>query len=203
MQLLAMLTSPFVRKVRVSAFELDLMDQIELVEITTAPTAPDRHLITSNPAGKVPTLLIDDGRPLYDSRVICEYLDSIADEPRLLAAEADGRLEVLRLHALADELAHAAIAIARENRRPAELQWEEWRAAHASKLEQIYDGLEYEPLLDAPDIDLGRIALACTLAWIDFRKVGADFRVDRPRLAAWFDTAARRPSMLATDYPRP
>jgi glutathione S-transferase len=82
--------------------------------------------------------------------------------------------------------------------RPAGLQWADWRDAHLRKLAQAYDLLESEPALYAGPVEIGQVALATALGWIEFRNVGADFRGGRPRLANWYEAFSRRPSMLAT-----
>ncbi len=111
MQLYAVSPSPFVRKVLVVAMETGLADRIEHVSSATTPTAPDMALTCFNPIGKLPTLLMDSGTALYDSRVICEYLDSLQDEIRLFPSDSADRWRVLRCQALADGVLDAAVLI--------------------------------------------------------------------------------------------
>ena len=123
MQLIYAAASPFARKVRVLAAETGLLDRIELLDTAVMPTTLNERVNALNPLGKIPVLLTDDDEALYDSRVICEYLDTLHAGAKLLPSGA-ARWQVLRLAALADGLMDAAL-LARYERgvRPAELQW--------------------------------------------------------------------------------
>jgi glutathione S-transferase len=191
-------TSPFVRKVVVSALERGLDGRIERVMTKTAPTAPDRELSRDNPLAKLPALVRDDGVVLYDSRVICEYLDSLHQGDKLIPPTGEARWSVLRRQALADGLLDAGVLVLYESRRPADKQYDDWKRGQLVKVHQALDAFEREAasLTQKPQLD--DIALACALGWLEFRKVAGDLRPTRPRLFAWYEAFTRRPSMLAT-----
>lgn len=192
-------SSPYVRKVLVTAIEAGLDARIERVALTLSPVQPHRQLARYNPLMKVPTLLTEAGVPLFDSRVICEYLDSLHQGPKLLPPEREQRWRVLRLQALADGLLDAAVLCRYEATvRPAEKQWAEWVAGQRVKAMQALDAAEAEMDLLAGPLHLGQIALACALGWLEFRAPIGDIRGTRPALLAWYDAFAARPSMAAT-----
>jgi glutathione S-transferase len=145
MKLLYLSSSPFARKALVSACELGLQAQIEIVPIDTSSIQSSPEVNRENPLGKVPVLIRDDGIALYDSIVICEYFDSLCPGSGLFPPQGEARWKALRLHALADGLSDAAITVRRESRRPDGLRWQEWTAAHTRKLEQTYDLMESDP----------------------------------------------------------
>lgn len=197
MQLLMSSTSPFVRKTRVLIRETGLTEHIEEVPVVTTPLATDPKIPSANPAGKIPALLREDGPAIYDSRVICRYLDHIAEaglypEPRLW--------EVLTLEASADALMEAAVAIVYEARlRPVAEQSEEIVEAQWLKCSRLLTALEerWISLLNGP-LQMGQIATGCALAYLDFRMDERNWRAGHPQLAAWFEEFAKRPSMIAT-----
>ena len=190
-------TSPYVRKVLVAAIELGLADRIE--KVAANPWNPDDALPTVNPLGKVPALTTDEGQVLFDSVVICEYLDSHHDGRPLFPREPEDRWRTLRLHALADGILDAAVTRFIEGaRRPAELRWSEWDARQRAKIGRALDSLEGEAAsLDGP-LDIGQIALGCALGYLDFRFAAEDWRSAHPKLAAWYEAFAERASMQAT-----
>jgi glutathione S-transferase len=197
MKLLYQTHSPYARKVLVAAHEIGLADRMEVIHHETSPTRRNEAVYALNPLGKVPVLVLDDGTALFDSNVICEYLDSLHDGPRLIPADAAARLRVLRMQALAQGIADAGIAARWDiERRPEALRWPLLRDAYLDKVAASCDYAERELGPDtAPD--LGAIALATALSWIAFRDVH-DFRAGRPRLAAWYERFETRPSMRAT-----
>ena len=190
-------TSPYVRKVLVSAIELGLAERIE--KVPANPWDPDDTLPTVNPLGKVPALTTDDGLVLFDSVVICEYLDSHHDGRPLFPREPEERWRTLRLHALADGILDAAVTRLIEGaRRPAEYRWPEWDARQKAKIDRALDSLEGEAAsLDGP-LDIGEVALGCALGYLDFRFAGEDWRSAHPKLAGWYEAFAERASMQAT-----
>lgn len=198
MKLLYLPSSPFARKVLVAAHEAGLAERIEIASVETSPLNANPAVTAENPLGKVPVLLRDEGA-LYDSAVICQYLDSLHEGTKLAPAAGEPRWQDLRLETLADGISEAAIAIRREDSRPAELQWPDWKAAHAHKLMQAYDHLEREAegALSGP-VTIGQIAVATALFWTEFRAAGPAFREDRPNLTDWYETFCARPSMQAT-----
>lgn len=197
MKLLYLASSPYARKALVFAHEAGLAERLEVVAAETSPIRPDPAVNAANPLGKVPALLRAGAPVLYDSVVICEYLDSLHHGRRLFPETGEARWRSLRLHALADGLSEAAIAIRREDNRPPALHWPEWREAHLRKMRQTYDALEQEAELLAEAVEIGQVALATALGWIAFRGVGPDIRGSHPRLSTWYAAFSRRPSMLA------
>jgi glutathione S-transferase len=195
MTLLYQTHSPFARKVLVFAHEAGLADRLDVVHYETSPTQPNAEVFARNPLGKVPVLLRSDGAALFDSDVICAYLDSFADHS-LYPAGAE-RWIALRLQALAQGLAESGIALRWEDvRRPAPLRYAPLADGMTRKLATAYDWLEAEADFSAP-AHIGHIALATALDWISFRSLPG-FRAGRPRLSGWFDAFADRPSMRAT-----
>jgi glutathione S-transferase len=195
MQLIYAAASPFARKVRVLAAETGLLDRIELLDTAVLPTTLNERVNALNPLGKIPVLLTDDAEALYDSRVICEYLDTLHQGPKLLPSGAS-RWQVLRLAALADGLMDAAL-LARYERgvRPAELQWPAWLDGQLSKVQRALTELERQvDLLQGP-LDLAQIGVACALGYLDFRFADLDWRAAYPDLAAFQQAFSQRPSM--------
>lgn len=191
-------TSPFVRKVMVCAHELGLADRIETTFLRPTPVKTDEVLSKENPLSKIPTLILEDGSSLYDSAVICEYLDSIGGK-KLIPDSGPDRFRVLRVHALCDGILEAAIQVFYEKQhRPKELQWEPWITGQAEKANQGLDALEREAE-HFRSIDLGQVAAAVTIGWLEFRNVLGDLRPTRPKLSVWYDAIRARPSMKATE----
>lgn len=189
--------SPYARKVRVSAAELGLDKRIELVQISLSPVDPHAQLREHNPLGKIPALVTDTGETLYDSPVICEYLDALAGGGRLWPAAAAARWHALRRQALADGITDAAVLIRYEQHvRPEALRWAQWIDGQWLKIRTALDTLETEPT-DGP-FDIGAISIACALGYLDLRFATERWRERRPRLAAWFDGVCERASLAAT-----
>lgn len=190
--------SPFGRKVKIAALELGLMERIEIVAAdTNDPTEPLRQ---QNPLGKIPTLVLEDGTTLFDSRVIVEYLDHLAGGGQLFPA-GEGRFAQLRLQALADGLADAALLQVYEVRmRPEENRNANWVANQASKVERALIALELAPPAFTGKPRIGEIALACALGYLDLRFEGK-WRAGHPNLVAWLDAfAAKVPAFEATRF---
>ena len=197
MKLLYQTHSPYARKVLVMAHEAGLAGRIEVIHHETSPTRRNEAVYAANPLGKVPVLICEDGLALFDSVAICDHLDGLHDGPRLIPPAGRARALTLRLQALAQGLADAGIALRWETeRRPEALRHPPLAEGQAAKLVAAYDFVEREVDLGGP-VELGRIALATALSWLEFRGLPA-FRPGRPRLTAWFDAFSRRPSMLAT-----
>ena len=190
-------TSPYVRKVNVAAMELGLDARIERVVTNTQNPASDHG--QDNPLGKVPALITDEGERLYDSPVICEYLDALNTAPKLFPPPGQARWQALRLQALADGILDAAILRMLEvKRRPEPLRWAAWATVQSGKVTKALDQLEREAELLAGPLTIGQIAVGCTLGYLDFRQPELDWRASRPALAAWSEGFAARPSMQAT-----
>ena len=157
-------------------------------------------LAENNPLDKVPVVILDDGRQLYDSPVICEYLDSLHDGPRLIPAEGDARWEVLRLQALGDGVCDAAVLFGAEMRRPEEFRFQPFIARQLAKVATGLDQLEREvDRLDGP-LTIAPIAVATGMGYMELRECLPDWRATRPRLAAWYDAFCQRPSMVETAH---
>jgi glutathione S-transferase len=199
MKLFYSATSPYARKVLVTAMEKGLCQELELV--TSNPHAAEPELLAVNPMSRVPTLLLDDGTPLYDSPVICEWLDGQGEDPRLIPADGSERWAVLRGQALADGMMDDAVANVMESRRPAERQDATAIQARGDALLRCAPALEAAlPGLPAP-LTLAHIAAACALGYLDFRLPQLSWRDASPALAAWYADFARRPALAATRPP--
>lgn len=197
MQLYTNPHSPFARKVRVSALELGLADRIESQDITLSPVKPHSGLRERNPLGKIPALVTEEGETLYDSRVICEYLDTLAGGGRLFPPAAPARWTALRRQALADGMADAAVFVRYETvLRPAALQWPEWVDGQWLKIRTALDALERESLTGP--FDIGLISIACALGYLDVRFPQERWRQSRPRLSSWFTAVGERASLAST-----
>ena len=190
--------SPYVRKVMVVAIETDQQDALELTVCKVSPVVPLSAVNRDNPLGKVPCLVTDDGQALFDSRVICEYLDSRHDRPKLFPA-GPARWTALRRQAQADGMLDAGILARYETvLRPEERRWPDRIEGQKAKIARGLDALEDEAESFDDVVDIGTIAIGCALGWLDFRYAADDWRAGRPRLAAWFERFAARPSMATT-----
>ena len=197
MKLLYSPASPYARKVLAVAHETGLIDRIEVVQAATAPTGAAPDVAPHNPLRKVPTLLLDDGAALYDSRVICEYLDAHSAGPRLFPDGA-ARWDALTRQALADGLLDAALLTRYERvLRPEPLRWDAWDAGQVAKIASALDRIEVL-VADMPPLDIGSVAIGCALGYLDFRFPELAWRDGRPAAAAWYAVFEGRASMAAT-----
>ena len=184
-------TSPFVRKVHVLALETGQIDRIELVKTVT--TDPD--LGRNNPLQKVPAMELDDGSSLYDSRVICEYLDSQAGG-KFFPAPGLARWTALRRQALADGMMDAAVLRMMESKKPENLRSADWDKRQKLKVTQGVAALEADHL--GPQLDIGTLSVAIVLDYLDFRFKAEDWRPAHPKLAAWHKNFSERASLKKT-----
>ncbi len=190
-------TSPFVRKVIVVALETGLESRIE--RIPTDAWAPDTDLPQDNPLCKVPTLIADDGMHLYDSPVVCEYLDSLHDGGKLFPPAGETRWTALRRQALADGIMDAALASRTETTmRPAEYRWAPWLDRQGRAIKRAIDALEAEALDLDRQFTIGEITIVCALGYLDFRLPALAWQHGHPQLTAWYATQQRRASVAAT-----
>ena len=190
-------TSPYVRKVSVTAIELGLAGRIERIPTDTQDR--DSGIAEQNPLGKVPALILDDGGVLYDSPVICEYLDSLHNGPKLFPAEGPERWTALRQQALGDGILDAAILRMLEMvRRPEKLRWQGWIAHQTAKVTRALDQFEAESATLADPLTIGHITAGCALGYLDFRVPETDWRDGRPKLAAWYENFTQRPALRET-----
>jgi glutathione S-transferase len=198
MKLFFSATSPFVRKCLVAARELGLHGRIELVPAAPHPVNRDRSILLHNPLGKLPTLLTDDGVVLYDSRVIAEHLNSLGDG-RLIPAQGPARWQVLVEQALADGIMDAAVLTRYELAvRPEHLRWNDWIIGQLDKVHTGVAELERRVGGFGERVDIGTIAAACALGYLDLRFAAIAWRESHPLTAAWYERFSRRDSMLAT-----
>ncbi len=201
MQLFYSATSPFVRKCLVSARELGLWERLELLPAAANPVTRDRSVVAKNPLGKIPTLITDDGAVLFDSRVICEYLNGLGDG-HLLPAAASARFTVLADQALADGLMDAAVLARYESAlRPEPLRWQDWMKGQMEKVSSALADFERRAAVWAHRVDLGTIALGCALGYLDFRYPELAWRSEHPATARWYTQFAVRESMITTRPP--
>ncbi len=188
--------SPFVRKVNIFAMEVGLNEQIEWIK--TNPWQSEEILTTDNPLSKIPTLLTDDGQVLFDSRVICEYLDSLHSGNKLIPESGEARWPVLRLQALADGILDSGILRLMEGKRSPEQQSADWDHMQKNAIERGLDYLESGLSEWKDKFDIGVISVACALGWLDFRFPVEDWRKNRPQLKSWFESISQRPSLAET-----
>lgn len=186
-------TSPYVRKVMLLLHETGMTDRVTLVNGQGTPLAPNDATLAATPLGKIPALTRPDGPTLFDSRVICRYLDSIHSGRRLYP-DAPALWTTLTLEALADGVLDAALLGVYERRfRPEPLRFPEWVDAQMGKIGRALDALEREWLahLRGPT-DMGALAVAAALGYLDFRYPDMAWRATRPGLAEWLTIAAQR-----------
>lgn len=191
--------SPFVRKVLVCAAELGI--EVERLPSAANPVTRDAAIVTTNPLGKVPTLFADDGTALYDSRVICEYLDAQAGGNRLFPASGPARWERLVEQSVADGLLDAALLMRYEEViRPDGLRFAPWNDGQHEKVVSCLERFEAWAPGFGERVDIGTISIACGLAYLDLRFPEEPWR-RHARLAAWYERFSERPSMLASSHP--
>lgn len=195
-------TSPYVRKVMVLLRETGQLEDLELVPTHGTPLAPAKGFAAHNPLSKVPALARPDGATLYDSRVICQYLDARAKSG--LYGTDDARWDILTLEATADGIMDAAILMVYEMRlRPVDKQFHDYIEAQWQKVANAIATLEARWIsnLEGP-LTMGQIALACALGYVDFRHDDRGWRQSAPLLDDWYAGFAARDSMTATIPPK-
>lgn len=201
MKLIASLTSPYARKVRIALAE----KKIEYDLIEESPWSAETTLPSYNPLGKVPVLVLDDGTTLFDSRVIVEYLDTVSPVSRLIPEPNRQRIGVRRWEALADGICDAAVAIALENKRAAKQQDNDWLLRQRRKVELGIEELARElgdkAWCDGEAYSLADIATGCALGYLDLRHAAIDWRGNYPNLLKLAEKLAKRPSFADTVPP--
>lgn len=192
-------SSPYVRKVMVAAIERGVEDQIERLKAAASPIHRDQTIVAYNPTGKVPAAVLPDGRALFDSRVICQYIDAVAGD-NVLYPRDERYFDVLTLEALADGLIDAALLLRYETMlRPEELRWNDWMQGQSDKVDSSLAALENSFIGILSDtFHAGSIAVACALGYLDFRFADKNWRASAPKLQSWFDSISSRPSFLQT-----
>ena len=190
-------TSPFVRKVTVLCLETGLNSQIE--RVSTNPWSEEDDLPQDNPLGKVPALLRDDGETLFDSSLICDYLDSLHDGTPMIPRQGEARWRALRQQVLGNGICDCAVLLLVEGkRRPEEKRWDAWVARQRGKIDRALDTLEAEREGLAGAFTIGVMTVAITLDYLDFRFPDYGWRDGRPGLEAWHKTISERLSLQET-----
>ncbi|WP_312670133.1 glutathione S-transferase N-terminal domain-containing protein [Pseudescherichia sp.] len=199
MQLYFAATSAYVRKVMVCATVLGLAEEIQRLDSAAHPIERDERIATFNPLAKVPALRTESGISLYDSRVICEYLNARA-QGGLFPQEGDLRWRSLAHQALGDGIIDAALLARYEfSARPPEKQWRSWADAQLKKVAAALAEIERQAsgFSEQPH-DIGLIAIGCALGYLDFRFAELNWRAGHPLTAAWFAVFDAHPAMVAT-----
>ena len=187
--------SPYVRKCLVSAHELGLDGRIELLSSAANPVNRDRNIVVHNPLGKVPTFFTDDGEVLFDSRVICEYLNDLA-KGSLFPASGHARWHALTLQSLGDGILDAAILARYEvNLRPEALRWDDWSRGQRDKIHTSIAHLNANPPMLSSEVTIGNIAVGCALWYLDLRFADFGWRDAYPEVAKWYAAYSQRASM--------
>ncbi|MFZ9505850.1 MAG: glutathione S-transferase [Burkholderiaceae bacterium] len=198
MKLLFSPFSPYVRKCLVTANELGLDGRISLLASAANPVNRDQTIIPHNPLGKVPTFFTDDGEALYDSRVICEYLNDLA-KGGIFPAAGTARWRALTLQSLGDGILDAAILARYEVfLRPEPLRWEDWSRGQRDKIRTSLAHLNANPSMLSAELTIGNIAVGCALWYLDLRFADFGWRETYPEVAKWYAAYSQRPSMKMT-----
>lgn len=191
-------TSPFVRKCLVVAHEVGLADQMEMLPSAAHPVNRDPAVVADNPLGQVPALFTDEGQVLYDSRVICEYLNDRA-QASIFPAESADKWVALVDQSLADGILDAALLARYEQvARPAQFQWAPWEQGQMDKVDSALRHFNDKAAGLEGRVDIGTISLGCALGYLDLRFADLGWRGRCPALARWFEAYSKRPAMLAT-----
>ena len=189
--------SPFVRKVTTLIHHADLSDRIELVNVKTTALSVAEEARAANPLGKIPVMILEDGKAIFDSRVITQYLDELAGSnlyPR------ERIYDILTLEALADGIMESAVSITYESKlRPENEQSPSWMEAQWSKVLHAVKALD-SGVFKAMDgeINMGQIAVSCALGYLDFRHDARHWRSGHSKLASWNDKMMKLPALIKT-----
>lgn len=201
MKLIASLTSPYARKVRIALAE----KKIEYTLVEESPWTPGNSVADFNPLGKIPVLVMDDGTNLFDSRVIVEYLDAVSPVSRLIPEPSRQRIAVKRWEALADGICDAAAAIVLEKRRPKGQQSAKWIVRQQLKVvsgvRELARELGDKAWCNGEAYSLADIAAGCALGYLDFRQPEFDWRAEHANLTRFAEKLAKRPSFVDTAPP--
>ena len=198
MQLIGSLTSPFVRKVRIVAAE----KFIEYELVIDTPWSEETRVPEFNPLGKVPVWIMEDGKTLFDSRVIVEYLEHVSPVGHLLPKDARPRIAVKRWEALADGVCDAAALVFVERKRAADKQDQEWIKRQMGKIEaglkMMSEDLGNQNWCTGAFFCLADVAVGCALGYLEFRFPEIDWRRAHPNLSELFDRMMQRPAFKET-----
>lgn len=188
-------TSPYSRKVRLVIHEKGLQQRITSTLCNPFDKVPE--LEAANPLGKIPTLLLDDGSSLYDSPVICEYLDTLTSD-RLIPESGMDRWNVLRWQSLCDGILDATYNIVMERRRKPHEQSADWIAQWKAQVSRSLNYIEASIRTLPGQISLAQLSLGTTLGYLDFRLADLDWRYQFPAMATWYETFSTREAMQST-----
>jgi len=190
--------SPYVRKVVIAAHELGLADRIDRVRTVVGGTTPHPELMRENPLGKIPTLVLADGTIIYDSPVVCEFLDTLQGGGKLFPTAWPARLMALRWQALGSGMLDISLLRLAERGKPEALRSAPHEALWVGKIRCCVDALEQQAAaLTATPFTIGHIAIGVALGYLDFRWAAEAWRDGHPRLAAWHASFNARPSVAA------
>lgn len=187
-------TSPYARKILILAYQLEIADIIEIVQVNPLEDPPD--LRVTNPLMKIPTLVLDNGEPIYDSPVIAEYLQRFVNKAKL---SLEDYVLQERLHALADGMMDATFSLVMERRRPESQRSPLWQQRWSGAISRSIAELEQRYIDDARQWHLGSIAMACALDYLAFRIPENDWKQWHPKTKAWFEDITNKSSMIETD----
>lgn len=197
MQLFSSPTSPFVRKVRVLIREKGATDKVR--ETVVAALNDPAELHAANPLGQVPALALDDGTQIFNSPVICQFLDEELGGPKLLPPSGIAHWADMRLQTIGDGISEAAVSLSFERSRPEEQRSPVWTGRWQRVVSRSLDALEAETGKLDGNLTLGRIAIVCALGYLDFRHDNLGWREGHPKLAAWYKTMSGRPAFKETE----
>jgi len=187
-------TSPYVRKVLAVAITRGLLDRID--RHPTNPHEDPADLLADNPTGKVPCLVTDEGPVLFDSPVICEYLDSLGDARKLFPPPGPSRWRALKFQAMGDGILDAAVPCRGEMAKPSDPARAALIARYKAVIARTVDALEQSP--PGAEVNIGALAVACALGYLDFRYKSEPWRPGHPKLAAWYESVSRNPGISQT-----
>jgi glutathione S-transferase len=190
--------SPYARKVRAMAIETGLDKKIDMVNVAVSPVAANADVDKHNPIGKIPALSVK-GMDLFDSPVICEYLDNQHKRRKLLPRKGRERWVALRLQAMGDGLLDAALLARYEGfLRPEDKRWPDWTKGQIKKIDGVLDQLEAESKSLKGKPTLGTITVGCALGYLDFRYANEPWRPGHPKLEAWYAKVAKLAPLAET-----
>lgn len=194
--------SPFVRKVLIAAHETGTIGDIVMEPMVVTALKANQPLLDITPLGQIPTLVLDNGEPLYDSAVICRYLDLMLGNGQLHPRDIATEITLMRRVALGDGLTAALMSLLSEQSRRQPEQSEPRITAIKNKLPRIFASLDHEAFeMERAAFDMSQIAIVAGLCYVDFRLAAeVMWREEFPTLARWFAAVSQRPSVIATTY---
>lgn len=194
MKLLVSTASPFARKCSILIREKGILDKFD--EEIAMPIDNPPELLKANPIAQVPALILDDGSAIFNSPLICAYIDNKFTGPKLVPEGFDAGFKVRRLEALGDAIMEMAVKIAFEGRRDEDKKSELWLTRWNAGIKRGLE--EAETAIDGQDFSLGLISIACALGYLDFRHPNIDWKSQYKELAEFQKTMEARPSFIDT-----